>query len=108
MTERRDKIRQKILNNEFFFSSHALRRMGERKILKHFVLDAILNGKELERQEFADFPDAHFLFQDNVQNPDFCVVVAEANPEVVIITVFYFDEYLWDFNGTDYTRRRTT
>lgn len=82
--------------------------MGQRNIWKHFVLDAILNGKELERQKFACFPDVHFLFQDNNPNPDFCAVVAEAEPEIVIITVFYFDEDLWEFNGTDYKRRKIT
>lgn len=106
MQARIDCIRENIRNKNYRFSSHCISRMGSRKIWKNDALDAILFGELLEVQEpTKDSPETHFLFQENSQSPEFCVVVAESKPILEIITVFYFYETIWEFNGVRYQRR---
>jgi hypothetical protein len=106
MSERGNNIKQKIRQNQCQFTSHALNRMNQRKIWKNDVFNAILFGVEVEIQEDGNYPDTHILFQEHSPNPEFCIVVADSEPDPFVITVFYFYENIWEYRGNVYQRRK--
>ena len=92
-------VRQKAAKGEIEFREHAIDNMGIRKIWRHEVFEAILNGQEIDVQPFKD-KDVRVIFQESTCDiPRFAVVVAIDHPEVQIITVFRFkDRDKYEYN----------
>ena len=90
------------------FTEHALYRMGERKIWIDDVLNAILNGQEIEVQDIGPKSDIRVLFQEAIDTiPRFYVVVATSYPVVDVISVAEFLEEAWEWLGKIMVRRCT-
>lgn len=88
------------------YSNHSVVRMGERKIWRHQVEDAIINGKVIEQQNIQN-EDVKVLFQEaTAETPQFYVVVAACLPEPEVVTVAYFEDEVWEFVGRIPQRRR--
>ncbi|MDW7729314.1 MAG: DUF4258 domain-containing protein [Bacillota bacterium] len=90
-------IRQKVKKSEITISGHALENMGLRKIRLDEALEAVLNGKEVEIQQFEG-KMVRVTFQESTEgDPKFAVVVAADHPEVVVVTVFNFNEEKFEY-----------
>ena len=91
-------IRECVKKGYFHYSSHAKDRMLERCIEDKKILDCILNGKVMELQ--PQYKDIHVLFQEsNSIHPEVYVVMAAANPPVVVTVCRSRDEVWEDCNG---------
>lgn len=92
-------VRKKVEDNNYYFTGHALQRMGERMITTDQVIAAILNGQEIEIQKFEN-KDVRILFQEATEEiPEFYVVVAASYPCVAVLSVVRFEEEAWEFVG---------
>ncbi len=90
-------IRQKAEKEELTFSPHAIENMGLRKIWHDEVLEAIIHGETIDTQTFEE-KNVKVIFQQSTEEvPRFAVVVAADYPEVVIVTVFNFDESKFEY-----------
>ncbi len=100
-------VREMAKKGLIHFSDHALARMGERKVWIDDVLHAILEGEEIEVQDFGFESDIKVLFQEATDTiPRFYVIVATSYPEVEVVSVVEFKEEAWDWLGKIMARRR--
>jgi hypothetical protein len=103
-------IRAMAKEGKLIFSEHAIERMGERKIWKSSIINAILEGEEIEIQDKFDNTqniDGKVLFQETTDDtPKFYVVVAASFPVVEVITVCYFKAEVWEWTGKIMRRMR--
>lgn len=98
-------IREAARKGQIKYSNHAQLRMGERKIPRLLIDNAILNGEVLEIQNFPE-KDVKVVFQSIPgTNDDFYVIVAASYPQVVVVSVCYFMEEVWEELGNLYQRR---
>jgi hypothetical protein len=90
-------IRQKAKKGEITISSHALDNMGLRKIRLDETLEAIIHGEEIDIQPFKG-KMVRVTFQESTKaTPRFAVIVAVDHPEVVVVTVFIFEEEKFEY-----------
>jgi hypothetical protein len=110
MTLSANYIRAKAKEGKLIFSQHAIERMGERKIWKSSIINAILEGEEIGLQGRLDNiqnKDVKVLFQEATDDtPEFYVVVAASFPVVEVITVCYFKDEVWEWTGKIMRRMR--
>jgi len=100
-------VREMAKKGQIHFSDHALERMGERRVWINDALQAILEGEEIEVQDFGPESDVRVLFQEATENiPRFYVVVATSYPDVEVVSVCEFKEEAWDWLGKIMARRR--
>ena len=90
-------IRQKAEKGEITVSLHAIENMGRRKIWLEEALEAIVHGEEVDIQTFEE-DNVRVTFQQSTEGvPRFAVVVAADYPEVVIVTVYNFEEDKYEY-----------
>jgi hypothetical protein len=90
-------VRQKAKNGEIAISSHALENMGLRKIWQDEAIEAIISGDEIEIQRF-DGKNVRVIFQEpSGEVPRFAVVVDIDHPDIVMVTVFNFNEEKFEY-----------
>ncbi len=98
-------IREMLAKGKILYSEHAIQRMGERRILRPLVEHTILNGTVLEVQDYPE-EDVKVLFCsiDETEDP-FYVVVAASFPQIIVVTVCFFEEEVWQQLGDIRIRR---
>ena len=98
-------VREMVEKGNVKYSEHAIQRMGERKILRPLVDYSILNGEVLEIQDFPH-EDIKVIFHsvDGPTDP-FYVIVAASFPQVVVVSVCFFLEDVWEQLGDIRVRR---
>jgi len=98
-------IREMLAKGNIRYSEHAIQRMGERRIMRPLVECAIVNGHVLAIQDFPD-EDIKVLFHSiNEIDDPFYVIVAATFPQVVVVTVCFFEEDVWEQLGNIRRRR---
>lgn len=102
-----EKFIREMVEKEFIkYSEHAQLRMGERQIPRLLINEAILNGDVIEIQDFPE-EDIKVVFQSIPGTEEsFYVIVAAKYPQVVVVTVCYFEEELWEQLGVIRKRRK--
>src|SRR5690554_3515417 len=92
-------IRAFAQKNKIHFSEHALQKMGERKIKRQIVLEAILNGVVIEQQDHGR--DVKIIFQESISDIPKCYVIVAAAPDIpVVVTVCRTKNEVWEYiNG---------
>ncbi len=97
-------IRGFTQKGKIHFSEHAIKKMGERKIKRSIVLEAIINGKVIEEQDHGR--NIKIIFQENTINTPACyAVVAAAHPIPEVVTVCKTYEEVWDYTNGILKRR---
>ncbi len=95
-------LRQALLEDRFFTTTHAERRMALRKVTNEDIKRVVRDGDVIEERPRArPFPKA--LFMDHVKGEPLYVSCAFDGRYTHIITVFWHDSTIW---VTPWTRRR--
>jgi len=95
---------QKLLSRgKIKWSLHVIERMEERGVARPQVLDAIMNGKIIERRPHNK-PNPKYLILNNDETCLFHVSVGMNEKAIYIITVYYPDENRWEADFA--TRKR--
>ncbi len=97
-------IRAMLEKGRISYSDHAQKRMGERMIPRELVDQAILHGSVIETQDFPD-KNIHVVFQSLGEKEEIYAIVAADFPQVVVVTVCYFIEDMWEQLGAIHKRR---
>ncbi|KXS40969.1 MAG: hypothetical protein AWU54_1790 [Candidatus Frackibacter sp. T328-2] len=94
-------IRKWLNKGNIVYTDHAQERMKERKIKSSKVVEAILNGKPIEKQDHDR--DMKIIFQEATNDIPECYVVVAADTSTshaVVVTVCKTKKEVWDFiNG---------
>jgi len=94
-------IKEKIRDNDYEISLHALEKSFERKIWKDDIEHAIMNGEVIEDYK-DDKPYPSCLIYGRTKDTQHIHIVCTYPPKVKIITVYFPDKYKW----VDYKTRK--
>lgn len=99
-------LQGQVAQRKYLLSRHASQRMDQRGVLIQHVLQAIKDGKVLERQTHQGDVKLLLEGQDDEGTP-FYVVVALSVPLPIIVTVCRFHDEVWEDVGSGRRRRRS-
>ncbi len=91
-----ERIRERVLQNNFRLSKHATRRMDLRGRSLADIRSVVLDG-ELIREYLEEKPYPEYLFLGYPRGPDDpCYAVVASNDETLIVTVHEYDPEVYE------------
>ncbi len=94
MPESISKVRERILNGEYRFSDHAVKRMIQRSIGRHEVEEVVLNGEIIENYPEDKYSPSCLIYGETKSGRKLHVQVCFP-PKVVVITLYEPDIKEW-------------